>query len=144
MWVEDGWHQLCHYGSDPYRTGGHLNQLMCRKLDLRGSIVPFTLLKVCQAFKQLEPGELLEVCWSNSDNPDELFKILPMSSFRVVLLEELPEGHFERRVILKKTAARVSPHSAAPCRRQSTGNGNGHQSSPPLNERSKTQKRREP
>ncbi len=42
---------------------------MQHKLDLRGAIVPFSLLKVIQALKLMDPGETLEVCWSDPDIP---------------------------------------------------------------------------
>ena len=53
---------------------------MQHKLDLRGAIVPFSLLKVIQELKLMDPGETLELCWSDPDMPADLFNVLPNSS----------------------------------------------------------------
>ena len=64
---------------------------MQHKLDLRGAIIPFSLLKVIQALKLMEPGETLEVCWSDPDIPDDLFKVLPDSTYEMISLDELTD-----------------------------------------------------
>jgi TusA-related sulfurtransferase len=71
------------------------------KMDLRGVIIPFTLLKVSQAFKTINPGETLEVLWSDPETQNDLFKILPESSYDLILLEEM-EKDITYRVCLKK------------------------------------------
>ncbi len=70
-------------------------------LDLRGVIIPFSLLKASQAFKTIKPGELLEILCSDLDIPKDLFKILPESSFELTLMEELKE-ECSFRIQLKK------------------------------------------
>ena len=61
---------------------------MQHKLDLRGAIVPYSLLKVIQALKLMETGEILEVAWSDPDAPADLFKVLPDSSYELISLKE--------------------------------------------------------
>ena len=72
------------------------------KLDLRGAIIPFSLLKVSQVFKILKPGELLEILCSDPDIRIDLFKILPESAYELTLMEELEEDFFYR-IQLKKS-----------------------------------------
>jgi len=64
---------------------------MEHKLDLRGAIVPFSILKVIQTLKLMQTGETLEVCWSDPDTPADLFKVLPHSAYDLVSLEETAE-----------------------------------------------------
>ena len=72
------------------------------RLDLRGAIIPFSLLKVSHVFKILKPGELLEILCSDPDTRIDLFKILPESSYELTLMEELEENYFYR-IQLKKS-----------------------------------------
>jgi len=72
------------------------------RLDLRGAIIPFSLLKVSQVFKILKPGELLEILCSDPDIRTDLFKILPESAYELTLMEELEEDYFYR-IQLKKS-----------------------------------------
>jgi TusA-related sulfurtransferase len=62
---------------------------MQHTLDLRGAIVPFSLLKVIQELKLMDPGETLEVFWSDPDAQADLFKVLPGSSYELISLEEI-------------------------------------------------------
>ena len=75
---------------------------MQHKLDLRGAIVPFSLLKVIQEFKMMDPGETLEVCWSDPDTPADLFKVLPDSSYELMGLEEVTDEEPSYRITLIK------------------------------------------
>jgi TusA-related sulfurtransferase len=80
-----------------------MREFMQHKLDLRGAIVPFSLLKVIQAFKMMDPGETLEVCWSDPDTRADLFKVLPDSSYELISLEEMAdEGPSYQLTLLKK------------------------------------------
>jgi len=72
-------------------------------LDLRGFITPFTLLKVSNTFKEMSVGGTLEVLWSNSETSSDLFKVLPASSFEVIVMEEVEsKGEPYYRAKLKK------------------------------------------
>lgn len=70
-------------------------------LDLRGVIIPFSLLKASQVFKIIKPGELLEILCSDPDIQKDLFKILPHSAYELTLIEEL-EKDCSYRIQLKK------------------------------------------
>lgn len=72
------------------------------KLDLRGAIIPFTLLKVSQTFKMINPGETLEVLWSDPETQNDLFKILPDSAYELILMEELEEDSTYRLRLTKR------------------------------------------
>jgi TusA-related sulfurtransferase len=75
---------------------------MQHKLDLRGAIVPFSLLKVIQELKLMDPGETLEVCWSDPDTPADLFKVLPDSSYELISLEEIADEEPSYHITLVK------------------------------------------
>jgi len=76
------------------------------KLDLRGAIIPFTLLKVGQVFGTMPPGDILEIFWSDPDTRQDLFKILPESSYDLLIMEEIKsEDTSYRMEIKKKTVA---------------------------------------
>lgn len=83
-----------------------MEQAARHKLDLRGAIIPFTLLKVSQVFRSIHPGDILEVLWNDPDTPADLFKILPEACFELIAME-LMEGEdaFYRLEIKKKPAA---------------------------------------
>jgi TusA-related sulfurtransferase len=75
---------------------------MQHKLDLRGAIVPFSLLKVIQELKLMDPGETLEVFWSDPDTPADLFKVLPDSAYELISLEEMSDDESLYRITLEK------------------------------------------
>ena len=79
-----------------------LREVMPHKLDLRGAIVPFSLLKVIREFKLISPGETLEVFWSDPDIPADLFRVLPDSSYELEDLEEISDGAPSYRIKLVK------------------------------------------
>ncbi|MEE4263025.1 MAG: sulfurtransferase TusA family protein [Desulfobacteraceae bacterium] len=84
---------------------------MQHKLDLRGAIVPFSLLKVIQALKLMEAGETLEVFWNDPDTPADLFKVLPNSSYDLISLEEMAdEGPSYHLTLVKKEIGHIVPH----------------------------------
>ncbi|MGD2272020.1 MAG: sulfurtransferase TusA family protein [Desulfobacterales bacterium] len=59
------------------------------RLDLRGAIVPFTLLKASQTFKMINPGDTLEILLGDEQTRNDLFKILPDSSYELILMDKL-------------------------------------------------------
>ena len=75
---------------------------MQHTLDLRNAIVPFSLLKVIQALKMMDPGETLEVFWSDPDTPADLFKVLPDSAYDLINFEEIGDGEPSYRITLAK------------------------------------------
>ena len=85
---------------------------MQHKLDLRGAIVPFSILKVIQALKLMETGETLEVCWSDPDTPTDLFKVLPHSSYELISLEEIADAGPSYRIKLVKKQSIKLPKEA--------------------------------
>jgi TusA-related sulfurtransferase len=88
---------------------GKLKKGKCHIIDLRGFIAPFTLLKMSQAFRALEIGDTLEICWGYTDNPEDLFKILPRSSYEVLSMAEPRQNGNECKLKLKKIASPETP-----------------------------------
>ena len=76
------------------------------KLDLRGTIMPFSLLKISQALRVIEPGDSLEVLWSDPDTPADLFKILPHNTYELVGMDRVEEKDpYFRLLLLKRSVA---------------------------------------
>jgi tRNA 2-thiouridine synthesizing protein A len=75
-------------------------------LDLRGTIMPFSLLKISQALRVIEPGDSLEVLWSDPDTPADLFKILPHNAYELVGMDRVEEkDSYFRLMLLKRSVA---------------------------------------
>ena len=72
------------------------------KLDLRRAITPFTLLKVSQVFRTIQAGDIIEIFWSDPDTAADLFKILPESSFDLIVMEEMEDDEPSYRMEIKK------------------------------------------
>ena len=72
------------------------------KLDLRGAIIPFTVLKVSLAFRTINIGDTLEVLWSDPDTPGDLFKVLPAAAYDLISMEEVKAENPYYRMRLKK------------------------------------------
>jgi len=68
-------------------------------LDIRGAIIPITLLKVVQAFREIVPGETLEILGNDSDTQGDIFQVLKTFHYRLTVIEQ--NGDFYR-IRLKK------------------------------------------
>ena len=71
-------------------------------LDLRGLLIPLSLLKVTQRFRALKPGETLEVLWREPESPQELFRVLPHAAYEVIAMEEQGRANPYYRIQLQK------------------------------------------
>lgn len=58
------------------------------KFDLREAITPFAYLKVSQAFRDMEPGDILQVVGDDPKTRKEIFKVLQTINYTVVDTEE--------------------------------------------------------
>jgi TusA-related sulfurtransferase len=57
-------------------------------LDVRGTIIPITLLKVTHAFREMNPGETIEILIGDGDAREDLFRVLPVSFYEVIEIKE--------------------------------------------------------
>ena len=55
-------------------------------LDLRGMIVPLTLLKITQGFRELQGGETLEILGTDTDTRNDALSVLEKSPCEVVCI----------------------------------------------------------
>lgn len=71
--------------------------------DLRESIIPFALLQICNHFKRMQPGEMIEIIARDAGIADDIERILP-APVRETLIREQPcvEAGTEFRIQLKK------------------------------------------
>ncbi len=84
----------------------HFNRSITHYLDLRGTIIPFSLLKISQALRGIEAGESLEVLWSDPDTPADLFKVLPQNAYELVGMDRIEEKDpYFRLMLLKRSVA---------------------------------------
>ena len=74
-----------------------------RRLDVRGMIRPFKFLITSNAFKEVSPGETLEILWGDPDSLADLFRILPPSSYDPVITKTMEGTEPCVRIRLKKT-----------------------------------------
>jgi len=58
------------------------------KFDLREAIIPFAFLKVTQAFRDMKPGDILQVMGDDPKTRREIFKVLQTVNYTVVDTEE--------------------------------------------------------
>ncbi len=70
-------------------------------LDLRGAVIPLTLLKISQEFREIKVGETMEILLNDPDTRRDLFKILPAFSYKLMDLND--EGSFYRIRLIKKS-----------------------------------------
>ena len=57
-------------------------------VDVRGTITPFSLLKVSLVFQQMKPREVLEIWGCDSEMQLDLARILPDAAWEPLLNEE--------------------------------------------------------
>jgi TusA-related sulfurtransferase len=78
--------------------------------DFRNTIVPFSLLDLRQHFKEMRPGDSLEVLWSDSTAADDLLRVLPAACIEIVSTGEVldPSGGGIRMELIK---TRMDPPS---------------------------------
>jgi TusA-related sulfurtransferase len=80
------------------------NGSLTHYLDLRGILMPFSLLKISQALRGIAPGDSLEVLWSDPDTPADLFKILPHNAYELVGMDRVEEKDpYFRLMLLKRS-----------------------------------------
>lgn len=65
-------------------------------------LVPLSLLKVTQSFRALKPGETLEVLWREPESQQELFRVLPHASYKVIEMKEQGKTNPYYRILLQK------------------------------------------
>ena len=76
-------------------------------LDLRGTIIPFSLLKASQTFRMINPGEVLEVLCNDPEVGKDLFKVLPAASYDLISVETLNGDRVSYRLrLMKKQSGR--------------------------------------
>jgi TusA-related sulfurtransferase len=68
--------------------GERLKSKIKQKYDLRETFTPFTFLKVSQAFRDMKPGEILQVTGDDPKIRKEIFKVLKTINYTVVDTEE--------------------------------------------------------
>ena len=61
-----------------------MNRKATYTVDVRGTISPFSLLKVSLVFQQMKPSEIVEVLGCDSEMQQDLLRLLPNASFEVL------------------------------------------------------------
>lgn len=77
--------------------------------DFRNTIVPFSLLGLRQHFKEMRPGDYLEVLWSDPSSADDLLRVLPAACVAIVSKGEVPGPSGGFRMELIKTRMEPTP-----------------------------------
>ena len=71
-------------------------------LDVRGMVNPLALLKVRKAFREINPGETLEILIGDSETQVDLLRVLSSDACLVRHLEEINAGGSYYRIQLEK------------------------------------------
>ena len=79
------------------------------RFDLSGSILPFSMLQISNHFKEMKAGEILEVVWSDPGAPDDLLRVLPVSAYEVLTIEEIQGNESQFLMRLRKKHAEPEP-----------------------------------
>lgn len=66
------------------------------RLDLRGMIIPLTLLKITQACRKIKAGETMEIIGSDPDTRRDFLKVLGTSPCDVLQIRDEKEGYLIR------------------------------------------------
>ena len=72
--------------------GERLGTEIKHKFDLREAIAPFAFLKVTQAFRDMKPGDILQLTGDDPKTRSEIFKVLHTVHYTVVDTQE--EGNY--------------------------------------------------
>jgi len=75
-------------------------------LDFRGSISSITLLKLTQTVLEMAPDEVIEIQGSDPDTKQDLFRVLPESSYELISVDVTEDKKSESfyRILLRKLA----------------------------------------
>jgi len=73
-------------------------------MDLRNFVSWFSLLKVTQVFDGMNASEILEIKGADAETKQDLFKILPAASYRVIRSGEHEDEDGFCQVLIQKTS----------------------------------------
>lgn len=73
------------------------------KLDVRGTISPFSLLKVSLLFQQMKPQEVVEILGCESEMRKDLLRLLPDAIWETPVTPEKGEPRIGRVRLRKET-----------------------------------------
>ena len=76
-----------------------------KRFDLRGAIIPFSLLAASNHFREMKPGESMEVIASDPEPIKDLKNILPEGRFSASEMQDSQGASKDFRVCVKKTRA---------------------------------------
>jgi len=65
-------------------------------LDLRGMIIPLTLLKITQAFRNIHAGDTIDIFGSDPDTRRDFLKVLGTTSCEVLHIKNEKDGYLIR------------------------------------------------
>ena len=66
------------------------------RLDLRGTIIPLTFLKITQAFRKIKTGETMEIIGTDPDTRRDFPKVLGTSPFEVLCISDEKDRYLIR------------------------------------------------
>ena len=68
-------------------------------IDVRHFVSWFSLLKVTQVFREMKPYDILEVRGADTDTREDLFKVLPESTYQILTVGcEDDDGFLQFRI----------------------------------------------
>jgi len=71
-------------------------------IDVRHFVSWFSLLKVTQVFREMKSHDILEVRGADTDTREDLFKILPKSTYQILTIDREDDDGFHQFQIQKQ------------------------------------------
>jgi TusA-related sulfurtransferase len=71
-------------------------------LDLRETIPPITLLKISKTFREMKPGEILEILFRDLETRRDVFRVISPIRCELIVMEEMADEPAAVRVQMKK------------------------------------------
>jgi TusA-related sulfurtransferase len=88
--------------ADQGTIGDRLDREIKHNLDLRETIHPLALLKAKKAFREMQPGDTLEILIADPDTRTDLYKVLSEDVHELFCQEEVQEDCLFYRIQLAK------------------------------------------
>ena len=73
--------------------------------DLRETIISFSLLQLTNHFREMNPGDTVEIFCSDESIPEDLKRLLPERSYEIIRIENATADSSDLRIELKKIKA---------------------------------------
>jgi len=79
--------------------------VVMKTFDLRETIISFSLLQLTNHFRKMNPGDIVEIFYSDKNIAEDLKCLLPEQSYEFIRIENVNQDSSDFRIELKKIKA---------------------------------------